>query len=144
MRNPSKIRVEVLSPSRAPMYAVNAEIRGNEVVIQKGRPGRGNPTITAEFTADCIIPYYAGAWPFKRLKQKLLWIQNTKKCCEISDKKLARGIFDVEKFFESASMKNAGATREKHETSPILFFLVGGNIVLTVVSLLMLSGRLII
>jgi len=126
------------------MYRKKCAIEGNEIVLKKGSKGRGLATISAEFDNDCVINYYVGFWPFKRLKQKVLWIEGTNKCCKVTEKELQKGRLVLEKFFGAGAIKNAGSTLSKVQVPALFYLIVGGVLIMQFVNLLVMSGRLII
>ena len=140
----SKIRVEVLSPSGLPMYKKNCVVKGNEIIIKKGSKGRGHATVSACFTDKCKIPYYVGLWPFKRLKMKLLLIEGSKECCEVTKKELQLGRLDLEKFFDASMLKNAGSTVQTIKAPTILYIILIMVLVAQGIQILVSSGRLYI
>ena len=123
-------------------------IEADKVVIDPGKRGRGNPPYKPSFNKDCILPYYTGFGPFKRLKQKLLLIDGASKCVSFEFNN-GKGIVDMplwdrpteEKLFDASVIKAAGATTQKVKISPLLYialFMVVGMQFLTI---LLLTGK---
>lgn len=137
---PEKIRVEVLSQKG--MKARKCVVESDRIIIKKGKGVKGDPSITAKFEKDCIIPYRAGMWPFKTWKQKLVWIEGHDRCVMFYGKKTDLGVNDIKGFFEAGAIKNAGSTLQKLQIPMALYLIIGAVLVLQVVQLLMARGNL--
>jgi len=141
-----KILTEVISPTGA--YTKKFPIEGNKIVIKPPRRGPGGAAILAEFNRDCIIPYWRGWGPFKRLHHKLLLIEGADKCVSFRFNgemyEIEKPIWDretAERFFKAQVIKAAGATIQKVKIPTLLYIMLFLLIVLQFITFLIVSGE---
>lgn len=120
-------------------------IEEDNVVIRPAKRGRGPPAYKASFDKDCIVPYWKGIWPFKRLKHKLLLMEGATECVNFySFTKVNVPTLDrkgVEKLFEANVIKSAGATTTKVVVPLSLYLFLGVIAVMAFVNILISTGR---
>jgi len=117
-------------------------------VIRPARRGPGGAPYKAKFDRDCIIVYWKGFGPFKKLCQKLILIEGAEECIRFrfmgKEYELNMPVFDrdaAENFFKAAVIKAAGATVQKI-TIPISVYIILVLVaIMQFISLLILSGR---
>lgn len=143
MPKQQKIRVEVVGASPFPQIK-KCPIEGNKVVLQKAREGRGGAAITADFDKSCLIPYYAGAPPFRKLKYKVVLKEGATHCVSFKDPENyvapTLTILDVFTYFK-ASVHRAAA-HFKPESKSITYVLLGVLIIIGILNVLVASGRI--
>lgn len=139
-----KILVEIIGPNGIKSRK-NYEIEGDQVVIRKAKRGRGPAAYKASFNKDCIVPYYKGIWPFRRLKQKLILMEGATECVNFFD---VYGTFvptidrsTIEKLFQANVIKSAGSTTTKVQVPLSLYLFLGFIAVLAFVNILVSTGR---
>ena len=144
LRKP-KILVEIIGPNGIKSRK-KYPIDGNSVVIRPAKRGRGPPAHKATFTKDCIVPYNKGIWPFRRLKQKLLLMEDADECIDFySFTKVNVPTFDrrtSEKLFQANVIKSAGSTTTKVQVPLSLYLFMGIIAVLAFVNILISTGRI--
>jgi hypothetical protein len=117
-------------------------VEGNRVILRQAREGRGGAAITAEFDANCLVPYRSGLT--RGLKYKLLLTEGADKCVSF-----ARGLAevptctkqDVSNYGNATVIKLAGSLKPPFNINLIYVLLIAG-IILTVFSILVGSGRI--
>jgi len=135
----AKIRVEILRPNG--MKPRKCEIEGKYIIIKRGKGVRGDPTIKAGFSKDSIIYYETGIPGFKRLKQKVLWVDGHKDCVAFKGK-TGLSYFDVAGFFEAGAIRNAGRVQTTLKIPFMLYVALMGMGLLILVNIFVSSGRL--
>jgi len=141
-----RILTEVISPVGC--YKKKFPVEGNTIVIRPARRGPGGAPYKAEFDRDCLIPYWTGWGPFKKLHQKLLLIEGADKCVSFNFKRdigeINLPIWDREteaRLFEASVIKAAGATVQKIKIPTSLSIILILLVIMQFISLLLLSGR---
>lgn len=118
-------------------------IDGSHVIIEPGKSGRGGAAQKAEFTPNCLVPYYAGIPPFKSIKHKLILKEGATKCVSFAKPEdyLAPTCTksDVSHYGEATVIKLSGSL--KGENRMFVYILLGIIIILNVVGLLVASGN---
>lgn len=139
-----KILVEIIGPNGIKSRK-KYPIEGDTVVIRQAKRGRGPPAYKASFNKDCIVPYWKGIWPFKRLKQKLILMEGAHECISFYD---VYGVFvpsydieESEKLFQANVIKSAGSTTTKVQVPLSLYLFLGVIAVMTFVNILISTGR---
>jgi len=142
-----KILTEVISPVGC--YKKKFPVEGNTIVIRRARRGPGGAAYKAEFDRDCLISYWTGWGPFKKLHQKLLLIEGADKCVSFKFKEeigeINLPIWDREtaaRFFEASVIKAAGATVQKIKIPISLYIILILVVIMQFISLIVLSGRI--
>ena len=143
LRKP-KILVEIIGPNGVKSRK-KYPIEGNTVVIRKAKRGRGPAAYKPTFTKDCVVPYNKGIWPFRRLKQKLMLMEDADACIDFySFTKVNVPTFDrktSEELFEANVVRKAGATTTKVQVPLSLYLFMGIIAVLAFVNILISTGR---
>lgn len=151
-----KILVEIIDKSGIP-HKAKYPYEENHVVIAKGSKKPGDVRYAPEFNRDCILPYFEGKWPFRRLKRRLMVWNGSDHCIEFIPEKLddkgevVEGAkvdlhlptrTTVEQYARAQVVKAAGETMQQVKISPLLYVLVFVNIVLTCGAILLASGKI--
>ena len=126
-------------------------VEGNKVVIRPARRGPGGTAYKPEFDKDCLLNYWSGWGPFKRLKQKLLLIDGADRCVSFRTKP-NEGVVEVEMptfdrktaedLFKANVIKAAGSTLQKITVPISMYLLLGMVAVMNFIILLILTGRI--
>lgn len=139
-----KILVEIIGPNGIKSRK-KYPIEEDKVVIRQAKRGRGPPAYKASFNKDCIVPYWKGIWPFKRLKQKLILMEGSDHCVTFYDD---YGVFvpsfdrsSSEKLFQANVIKSAGSTTTKVQVPLSLYLFLGVIAVMAFVNILISTGR---
>jgi len=139
-----KILTEVITPSGA--YTKKFPVEGEYIIIKPET--RRTPAYRAKFNRDCIIYYWRGIGPFKKLCQKLLLIEGADHCVSFKFKgniaRIEMPVWDratEEHLFRMSVIKAAGATVHKL-TLPFFAYLILAIIIfLQLLTILVASGR---
>lgn len=135
-----KIRVETITPYG--MKATNRVIRGNKIIIRKGKETVDEYAPTFDHT--CIINYKAG-FPIKRHKQKLLLMSGADQCISFhfSLPEADLPMWDresEERLFEANVVKASGSTHQKIQLPTTFYVLITMTLALTLLSFLQSIG----
>lgn len=133
------IRVDIIDESG--VHPKTCVLDGNRILIQKAKGVKGDPNVYAEYDKDCVVPYRAGLWPFRRLKQKVVWKRGNKKCVSFYGKHVALSHPDVAGFFNAGAIKNAGATLSTIKAPTLLYVAIFAVIFMQVLTLLFATGK---
>jgi len=117
-------------------------VEDDKVMITRGRKGRGGAGWTPTFNRDCLLPYYVGIWPFRRLKHKLMVIENHASCISFRAEGIDKSMIDFKEYFNAGAMKNAGATLQSIKIPPFLYLMLGAVLIMGFINLLLVTGRL--
>jgi len=139
-----KFLVEIIGPNGIKSRKVY-EVEGNSVVIRKSKRGRGPPAYKPTFNKDCVIPYWKGFGPFKKLKQKLVLMEGSDHCVAFyDDYGVYVPTFDrgaSEKLFQANVIKSAGSTTTKVQVPLSLYLFLGVIAVMAFINILITSGK---
>ena len=121
------------------------EVDGDSIVIRKAKRGRGPPAYKPTFNKDCILNYWKGIWPFKKLKQRLMLKEGANECVNFyGGEEVDVPTFDrkaSEKLFQANVIKSAGSTTTKVQVPLSLYLFMGIIAVLAFVNILISTGR---
>ena len=141
-----KIKVDVIN--EAGLKTRKYPIEGNTIIIRAGKRGRGGAAYKAKYDKNCLLPYYTGFWPFKRLKQKLMLIEGADECVSfhfmedgVQVDKPTWNRDALERADEASVIKAAGATFQKLKIPVLLYIALFMVVGLEFLNLLVLSGR---
>lgn len=116
-------------------------IIGNQVIISPATIGRSGASQKAEFDNTCLIPYLGG-FP-RTVKHKVMLKEGATKCVSFKgsgDQAPSCSINDVNEFSKASVIRLSGQLRGENKTFIyILLFII---IILSVISILMGSGRI--
>jgi len=122
-------------------------IEGNTIVIQPRKTR--NPGYYPKFDRNCLLSYFVGFGPFKRLKQKLLLIDGASECVSFNFTE-TRGEVDMpfwdreteKKLFEASVIKAAGASVQRIKIPIFLYILVFMGFAIGFLNFLVATGRI--
>jgi len=122
-------------------------IEGSTIVIQPRKTR--NPGYYAKFDRNCLLSYFVGFGPFKRLKQKLLLIEGADKCVNFNFTETPGEVdmpfWDREtekKLFEASVIKAAGASVQRIKIPIFLYILVFMGFAIGFLNFLVATGRI--
>jgi len=122
-------------------------IEGNTIVIQPRKTR--NPGYYPKFGRNCLLSYFVGFGPFKRLKQKLLLIEGANECVSFNftgkTAEVDMPIWDREteqKLFEASVIKAAGASVQRIKIPIFLYILVFMGFAIGFLNFLVATGRI--
>jgi len=125
-----KLLVEIITD--AGLIRKKCKVEENKVIIEKASKGRGKVGWQPSFDKNCLVPYFVGLWPLKRMKFKLVVKEGMEKCIDFFSKKkdvevpsLTRK--EVEKLGQARILKTAGATTQKVNVPLTLYVFVMVN-----------------
>jgi len=135
-----KIRVETITANG--MTATKRVIRGNKVIIRKGKETVDEYAPTFDHT--CVLNYRSG-FPFKRHKQKLLLMEGADHCISFhfSLPEADIPMWDrrtEERLFEANVVKASGSTHQKIVLPTMFYLLTIMALVFSLLSFLQLAG----
>jgi hypothetical protein len=121
-------------------------IEADQVVIRKGRPVPGGAAYKAKFDEDCVVYFWSGYWPFKSLKRKLMLQDGATECINIRAPPM---IFKIpmwdrateEELFKASVIKASGASMLKLQIPTLLYIMSFAGIAISVIILMVLTGR---
>jgi len=146
MRKVDKLLVEIIGENgikKRKKYPIAKD--GNKVVIEKATKGRGHAGWMPEFDRDCMLYYFSGIFPFKRLKRKLMVMDGASKCIGFMGKDVQVPVYDREaskKFFKANVIKSAGETAHKVTVPIFVYLLLFLLFMLGIVNILVGTGRI--
>ena len=122
-----KLLVEIVTP--AGLIRKKCKIEENKVIIEKASKGRGKVGWQPSFDKNCLVPYFVGLWPFKRMKFKLVVKEGMGRCIDFFSVKKSVEVpsltrKEVEKLGQARILKTAGATTQKVNVPLALYVLV--------------------
>ncbi len=127
-------------------------VEGEEIVVRRGKKGRGSSDYRAKFDKNCLISYREHPYnlPFITvLKQKLMLINGANKCISITyNAKEANVEMPVwsrqaeKEAIDKDVVKNAGAGLGQIKISPLIYVIPVIGMIFSVVTLLVVTGRL--
>jgi hypothetical protein len=137
-----KMRVDIKTEKG--LIIKKCEIEDNSVIIEKGSRGRGKASYKANYDSSCVLDYWVGIRPFKRLKQKLMLMDGADSCISFKKDDVNLPVFDrstSNRHIVANVIKNAGATTQKLNVPLSLYLIVGAVAVIGIINLLLSSGR---
>jgi len=141
-----KIKVDIIN--EAGLKTKKYPIEGNQIVIKAAKRGRGGAAYKAKFDKNCLLPYYVGFWPFKRLKQKLMLIEGADKCLSFHFTEEGTqvdtptwGRIALEEASEASVIKAAGASTQKITVPIIFYILIFMTFAIGFINFLIATGR---
>jgi len=141
-----KIKVDVINESG--LKTRKYPIEGNTIIIRAAKRGRGGAAYKVNYDKNCLLPYYVGFWPFKRLKQKLMLIEGADECvsfhftedgAQVDTPTWSRK--SLEDASEASVIKAAGATFQKLKIPTLLYLALFMSIGMQFLTLMVLTGR---
>jgi hypothetical protein len=147
-----RILTEIYGPQG--MRKRKLRVEGNQVIVRSSKKGRGLPDYRASFDESSIILYKKGIWPFKLLRQKVMLIDGADKCISLHYGFDAQGspqarldlpLYDrsaMERLAEATVIKNAGNVSAKMQIPGSFFMVSLLGLALSLITLLVVSGRL--
>jgi len=139
-----KLLVEIITDSG--LIRKKCKVEENKVIIEKPSKGRGKVGWTPTFSKDCLVPYFVGIWPLKRLKFKLIVKEKAEVCVNFFSKKEDVDVPEitpktVEELGKSSILKTAGKSTQKVTVPLSLYVVIIINILVSVGTLFYIFER---
>jgi len=143
-----KIMVEIIGSARTQKRKLEVDETGGKslVIINKGGKGRGDVQQVASFSRTCLVPYKTGLF-FRSTKYKLILKEGASSCVNFADETDGKEAptctqDQVKQYFKAQCLRAAGNLTGKEQKLTLLYILVIISIIITVVGILVSSGKI--
>ena len=139
-----KMLVEVMQGNRL-KFRRKCVIDGDTVVIEKGHKGRGLKGWTPVFDSDCIIHYRVWFLLFSFIREKVVVQYGADKCVNWNIKPLKMPTYDfatANRLFKLSVLEKAGTLKNKLDVPIGLYLLIGGCLIISLLTFLVTSGKI--
>lgn len=140
----TKIRVDIIGENGITSTKKH-KIKGNKVILRKGRRGKGGIGWKPSFTKDSLLPYKTGLWPFKFLRQKLMVKQDASECVNFYGKEGVEvpewSREELAKASTATVIKNAGVSTQKLLVPTFVYLLLGAILMFQLVMFFFFNQR---